>query len=291
MPDEKREAAYADTLIELGHGRVVLDARTLSKMLQALDVQPDELDIALDELETRLERLRSLYQQYFLGIDKRSPEQQRSKFTTRMRKLVALYVPQTDLRYRLNGIASRFNSYCGYWDRIQRLIDDMFETMVEYSGVGLAAPQVGVETRLTVIDPTAGEDPVIARRGAGSSLEASRNAGIWPRVTGSSGQYRSLSGGLQPLVMPATARRSMFAAKTESSVSVKPIGTASGSFTARSRNAAIWPRVTGSPFRTKTSTTVPLKAVLPVSSATTAARQDRRDRPTARVYAASARSA
>jgi peptide deformylase len=35
---------------------------------------------------------------------------------------------------------------------IQRLIDDMIETMKEAPGVGLAAPQVGVPLRLAVID-------------------------------------------------------------------------------------------------------------------------------------------
>jgi peptide deformylase len=34
--------------------------------------------------------------------------------------------------------------------RIQQLIDDMFETMTEYQGVGLAAPQVHVSVRLFV---------------------------------------------------------------------------------------------------------------------------------------------
>ena len=33
---------------------------------------------------------------------------------------------------------------------IQRLIDDMMQTMVEYHGVGLAAPQVHEELRLFV---------------------------------------------------------------------------------------------------------------------------------------------
>ena len=78
----------------------------------------------LNQVEKELKELEISYEQYFLGIEKRSPEQQRSKFTLRLRKLVALYIPQTDLRYRLNGIASRFNSYCGYWDRVQRLIDE-----------------------------------------------------------------------------------------------------------------------------------------------------------------------
>ena len=36
--------------------------------------------------------------------------------------------------------------------RIETLIEDMFDTMYERSGVGLAAPQVGVLKRITVID-------------------------------------------------------------------------------------------------------------------------------------------
>src|SRR5262245_9843300 len=44
--------------------------------------------------------------------------------------------------------------------RIQQLIDDMFETMKEYSGVGLAAPQVHESLRLFVAGfaPRPGED-------------------------------------------------------------------------------------------------------------------------------------
>ena len=44
--------------------------------------------------------------------------------------------------------------------RIQELIDDMFETLYEANGVGLAAPQVGILKRIVVIDVT-GEDPLL----------------------------------------------------------------------------------------------------------------------------------
>lgn len=37
-------------------------------------------------------------------------------------------------------------------ERLSQLIDDMFETMYEANGVGLAAPQVGVLRRIVVID-------------------------------------------------------------------------------------------------------------------------------------------
>ena len=41
---------------------------------------------------------------------------------------------------------------------LHQLIDDMFETMYSARGVGLAAPQVAVGKRLTVIDVSAGEE-------------------------------------------------------------------------------------------------------------------------------------
>ena len=45
-------------------------------------------------------------------------------------------------------------------DRLETLIDDMFETMYENNGVGLAAPQVGILKRIIVID--IGEDQPMA---------------------------------------------------------------------------------------------------------------------------------
>ena len=43
VPDHLREAAYVGEDVTLGGGRVVLEARTLAKMLDALDLQPNEL--------------------------------------------------------------------------------------------------------------------------------------------------------------------------------------------------------------------------------------------------------
>ncbi|MCA0855485.1 protein-L-isoaspartate O-methyltransferase family protein [Phaeobacter italicus] len=43
VADAQREAAYADNNIDIAPGRVLLEPRTLAKMLDAIDVQPDEL--------------------------------------------------------------------------------------------------------------------------------------------------------------------------------------------------------------------------------------------------------
>ena len=60
----------------------------------------------------------------------------------------------------------------------QELIEDMFDTMYEANGVGLAAPQVGVLRRICVIDVT-GEDPYVL---------------INPRIVESSGEQTGNEG-------------------------------------------------------------------------------------------------
>ncbi len=46
---------------------------------------------------------------------------------------------------------------------LNRLVRDMIDTMHDAPGVGLAAPQVGVELRVAVVDATAGVDPEAVR--------------------------------------------------------------------------------------------------------------------------------
>lgn len=48
----------------------------------------------------------------------------------------------------------------GDWTpELEQLVADMFETTLDEEGVGLAAPQVGVNLNLAVIDCSCGEDP------------------------------------------------------------------------------------------------------------------------------------
>ena len=54
----------------------------------------------------------------------------------------------------LNQIANPVTSFD---EELEELSKNMVETMYDATGVGLAAPQVGILTRLMVVDPTAGE--------------------------------------------------------------------------------------------------------------------------------------
>jgi peptide deformylase len=44
-------------------------------------------------------------------------------------------------------------------DELHKLIEDMFESMYEAKGIGLAAPQIGISKRLTVIDLSFKKNP------------------------------------------------------------------------------------------------------------------------------------
>lgn len=56
-----------------------------------------------------------------------------------------LYLPDARLRAVAKPVVT-------FDDNLQTLIDDMFDTMYDARGVGLAAPQIGVSLRLSVID-------------------------------------------------------------------------------------------------------------------------------------------
>ena len=72
------------------------------------------------------------------------------------------YVPDPVLRQRTRRVPEVDS-------KLQRLIDDMIETLPAVSGVGLAAPQVGVSLRLAVIalpdeEPVVLVNPEVVRR-------------------------------------------------------------------------------------------------------------------------------
>jgi peptide deformylase len=60
------------------------------------------------------------------------------------------------VRYPAAGLATRAAEVTKFDEELNRLIDDMIDTMYAAPGVGLAAPQVGVPLRVCVIDLSVG---------------------------------------------------------------------------------------------------------------------------------------
>lgn len=83
-----------------------------------------EFETLVGELETRVDRLRSLYEQYFMGIEKTIPSVPHKDVERRIQTLRRDQPRNTGLRFRFQMIIQRYNTYQSYWQRICRQIEE-----------------------------------------------------------------------------------------------------------------------------------------------------------------------
>lgn len=84
----------------------------------------EQFDVDLSELELRLERLRALYEQYFLGIEKIEPAVARKDVDRRFWELRKVKVRNTAKRFKLQTLIQRYNTLQQYWMKICRQIEN-----------------------------------------------------------------------------------------------------------------------------------------------------------------------
>jgi len=78
----------------------------------------------LAKLEGNLKQLEIRYEQYFAGVEKREPIKEREQVAKQLRQFINRRIIQTDLRFKCQNLSTRFHSYCNYWDRILRKIEE-----------------------------------------------------------------------------------------------------------------------------------------------------------------------
>jgi hypothetical protein len=81
-----------------------------------------ELDIeqVLNEFEQKLDRLKILYEQYFIGVEKREPLVPLKDVVRVMRQLEQVQIRNTGHRYRYRNLVQKLNVYRTYWSRTLR---------------------------------------------------------------------------------------------------------------------------------------------------------------------------
>ncbi len=87
-------------------------------------MNPTEQETAIGQLEERLERLRILYDQYFLGFERLEPGVPRKDVDRRFAALRKEKIRNTAIRFRLNVLTQRYNTYQMFWQRICRQIEE-----------------------------------------------------------------------------------------------------------------------------------------------------------------------
>lgn len=85
---------------------------------------PEQLDIDIEELSTRMERVRSLYEQYFMGIERLEPTIPRKDIERRIEILRKIRFQNTAKRFKFQTLIQRYNSLQQYWNRTCRDIEN-----------------------------------------------------------------------------------------------------------------------------------------------------------------------
>jgi hypothetical protein len=84
----------------------------------------EELAQLIEELENRVERLRAVYDQYFMGIERLEPLVMRKDVDRRLWILRREQIRNTGMRFKLQTTIQRYNTYQQYWARIVREIEN-----------------------------------------------------------------------------------------------------------------------------------------------------------------------
>jgi hypothetical protein len=86
--------------------------------------QPPDIGEILDDLAIRIERVKVLYEQYFMGLEKIEPGVARKDIARSMLQLQQQYIRNTGLRFKFNTMLQKWNIYTTYWNRILREIEN-----------------------------------------------------------------------------------------------------------------------------------------------------------------------
>jgi hypothetical protein len=84
----------------------------------------EELTVVLNDLGLRIDRLKTLYEQYFMGIERMEPMVARKEVTRTMLTLQQGYIRNTGLRFKFNMMLQKWSSYTTYWNRTLREIEN-----------------------------------------------------------------------------------------------------------------------------------------------------------------------
>jgi hypothetical protein len=86
-------------------------------------VEQVEIERLVGELEIGLDRLRSLYDQYFMGIERIEPAVPKKDVDRRIHVLRREQIRNTGLRFRFQMLLQRYNTFQSHWQRICREIE------------------------------------------------------------------------------------------------------------------------------------------------------------------------
>jgi hypothetical protein len=78
----------------------------------------------LTALDEGIQGLQVLYEKYFIGIDRKPPEQERKRISEKARQMRTASIRNTALKFKINTLFAKLISFERMWDRTLREIED-----------------------------------------------------------------------------------------------------------------------------------------------------------------------
>ncbi len=184
--------------------------------------------VECQSVETSLAELKALYEQFFLGLERRPPSVKHEAVKKRVATLKGLYLRQTSAKFRVEAISSKLLTYERLWDRTLKEIEsgtyrrDVFKARLHAkkreAPAAAAAPastgadfDVDEDLDLSDLDDTGDQlDAALAQATAAVEKPAPRPS-VPPAVAPAGGVLSALPP-LTPVARPVTGSRPIITA-------------------------------------------------------------------------------
>jgi hypothetical protein len=93
------------------------------KKLGRVEVTPEEVDARLEEMGRKMDRLRVLYENFFMGIDRTPPNVPRRDLNRLILEMQQTPIKNATMRFRFQTLQQRWVLMTTYWNRTLREIE------------------------------------------------------------------------------------------------------------------------------------------------------------------------
>ena len=147
-----------------------------SKSAQQEPEKAEVVEELLDAVDTTIDRVKVLYEQYFLGIQKQPPTYLHTDAERKLRDIAQMQIRNTALRYRFATLQQKFGSYNSYWRRTLRQIENGTYTR-NLSKIGRQAARTGaaVPEEILAAMPKRMREQIVRDRDAALAIAQRRN--------------------------------------------------------------------------------------------------------------------
>jgi hypothetical protein len=89
----------------------------------SFEISRDAIDARLTEMERKLERMRGLYESFFMGVERSPPEVIRRDLNRQILEMQQVPISNASLRFRYQALTQRWVLLVTYWNRTMREIE------------------------------------------------------------------------------------------------------------------------------------------------------------------------